>query len=117
MAQKFSSVEDYLDTLEPEVRRVLEEVRAAIHEAVPDGEDTITYNMPTVTIGGRKIVHYAGWKKHVSLYPTPAGDDLASELAPYVSGQGTLKFPVDRPVPLDLIARVAQRLSATDDGG
>ena len=112
MAQKFSSVEDYLDTLDTEVRRVLEEVRAAIHEAVPDGEDTITYNMPTVTIGGRKIVHYAGWKKHVSLYPMPDDEDLAAELAPYAAGKGTLKFPVDQPVPLDLVARVAQRLSA-----
>jgi uncharacterized protein YdhG (YjbR/CyaY superfamily) len=112
MAEKFSTVEDYLDSLDPEVRRVLEEVRATLHEAVPEGHDAITYNMPTLMIGDRSIVHYAGWKKHVSLYPSPDDADLARELGPYVAGRGTLKFPLDQPVPHDLVARVAQRLSA-----
>jgi uncharacterized protein YdhG (YjbR/CyaY superfamily) len=112
MAQKFSSVEDYLDSLDPEVRRVLEEVRATLHDAVPEGEDAITYNMPTLMVGERRVVHYAGWKRHVSLYPVPDDEDLAAELEPYVSGQGTLKLPLGKPVPHELIGRVAQRLSA-----
>ena len=110
MAQKFANVEDYLESLAPEVRQVLGEVRATIHAAVPEGEDLISYNMPTLVIGDRRIVHYAGWKKHVSLYPMPDDEDLAGELAAYASGQGTVKFPVDRPLPHDLIARVVQRL-------
>ena len=112
MAQKFANVEDYLESLAPEVRQVLSEVRATIHAAVPEGEDTISYHMPTLVIGERRVVHYAGWKKHVSLYPMPDDEDLAEELSAYASGQGTLKFPVDQPVPHDLIARVVQRLSA-----
>ncbi len=111
MAQRFSSVEDYLDSLAPEVRDALEAVRATIHQAVPEGEDAITYNIPTLMIGERRIVHYAGWKKHLSLYPAPDDEDLARELGPYVSGQGTLKFPLERPIPHELIARVARRLS------
>lgn len=111
MAERFTNVEDYLESLDPDVRGVLEEVRAAIHAAVPEGVDAISYNIPTLMIGDRRIVHYAGWKKHVSLYPAPDDLDLQAELAPYAAGKGTLKFPVDEPLPHDLIARVAQRLS------
>ena len=110
MAQRFSSVEDYLDSLGPEVRGVLEDVRATLHEAVPEGEDAITYNMPTLMIGERRVVHYAGWKKHVSLYPAPDGDDaLERDLAPYLSGRGTVKLPLQDPFPYDLVERVAAR--------
>ena len=111
MPEKFTTVEDYLDSLKPEVRRVLEDVRATIHAALPSGVDTISYNIPTLTIDGRRVVHYAGWARHVSLYPTPGDADLEQEIAPYVVGKGTLKFPVDRPVPLDLVARIVQQLS------
>jgi uncharacterized protein YdhG (YjbR/CyaY superfamily) len=114
--EQFTSVEDYLDSLSPEVRSVLQEVRAALHSAVPGAEDTISYNIPTLTADGRRVVHYAGWTKHVSLYPapgpTPDDADLEGEIAPYVVGKGTLKFPLDQPVPHDLVARVAKALSA-----
>lgn len=111
MAEKFTSVEEYLASLDPEVRSVLEEVRSTIHAAVPDGEDAISYNIPTLKIGDRRIVHYAGWKEHVSLYPMPDDEDLQGELAPYAAGKGTVKFPISKPVPHDLIARLARRLS------
>jgi uncharacterized protein YdhG (YjbR/CyaY superfamily) len=79
---------------------------------VPEGEDAISYNMPTLTLGGRRIVHYAGWKKHVSLYPAPEDDGaLGRDLAPYSAGKGTLKFPLAEPMPHELIARIVQRLS------
>ena len=112
MAEHFTSVEDYLDSLEPEVRSALEEVRATIHAALPDGEDAISYNIATVKLGDRRVVHYAGWKKHISLYPAPEDDeDLGREMAPYVAGKGTLKFPLGQPMPHGLIARIVQRLS------
>lgn len=112
MSEKFATVEDYLGSLEPEAREVLESVRATIHAALPGAQDTISYNMPTVVIEGRRVVHYAAWKHHVSLYPAPEDPDLADELAPYAGGKGTLKFPFDQPVPHDLVARVVQSLSA-----
>ena len=112
MPEHFTSVEDYLDSLQPEVRTALEDVRATIHAAVPGGEDVISYNMPTLKLGDRRIVHYAGWKKHLSLYPAPEGDDdLRREMAPYLAGKGTLKFPLAQGMPHDLIARIVQRLS------
>ena len=112
MAEHFASVEDYLGSLAPEVCTALEEVRATIHDALPEGEDAISYNMPTLMLGDRRIVHYAGWKKHVSLYPAPEADgDLQREMAPYATGKGTLRFPLDEPIPHGLIARIVQRLS------
>ena len=110
--QKFASIDDYLDSLSPEVRAAVEEVRAIVNAEVPDGEETISYHMPTVRRGGQAVVHYAGWKKHVSLYPVPAVDeDLERELAPYLSGRGTLKFPLGQPLPRELVAQVVRLLS------
>ena len=112
MATKFTSLEEYLDSLAPEVRSAVEAVRTTIHAALPGGTDVISYNMPTVNVQGRRIVHYAGWKAHVSLYPAPEDDeDLERDLAPYVAGRGTLRFPLDQPLPHELITRVVQRLN------
>ena len=113
---RFDSVESYLDSLPPDVRAAVEEVRSIVQDAVPDGEDAISYNIPTVRRDGRAVVHYAGWKKHVSLYPVPdtseePDDALERELAPYLAGKGTLKFPLDQPLPRELVARVARLLS------
>jgi len=75
--------------------------------------------MPTITLGGRPLLHFAGWKHHISLYPAPAGDDaLERRLAPYRSARSTLRFPLSQPVPYDLIAQVARlRLQQRQDGG
>ena len=112
MTQKFSTVEEYFDAMPPATRAVLEDIRRTIHEVVPDGTDVIAYNIATVKVEGRSLVHYAGWVSHVSLYPAPDGDeDLARDLAPYAAGKGTLRFPLSRPLPRDLVARVVARLA------
>lgn len=104
----FATVEAYLAALPEPVRPVLADVRAVILGALPDAGEKISYGMPTVTLDGRSVVHYAAWKAHVSVYPVPVGDaDLERELAPYRSGPGTLKFPLDQPIPYELIGRVA----------
>ena len=111
VAEKFATVEDYLRSLAPEVRVALDSVRTAIHEAAPGGDEVISYNIPTLKRDGRSIVHFAGWKAHVSLYPMPQGDAvLERALAPYSSGRGTLKFPLDEPMPLELVRRVVVEL-------
>ena len=112
MPQKFADVDDYLASLAPEVREVVQRIRETIHAAVPGTQETISYNIPTMLRDGRRYVHFSGWAKHVSLYPAPAGDDaLVAELAPYMSGQGTLKFPLNRPIPYALIGRAAAALA------
>jgi uncharacterized protein YdhG (YjbR/CyaY superfamily) len=93
MAQNFESVDDYIGTFPPDVQTVLQAVRDTIHAAAPDAQESISYQIPTFSIGGRPVVYLAGWKKHISLYPIPELDEtLRPQVAPYLSGQGTAKF-------------------------
>jgi uncharacterized protein YdhG (YjbR/CyaY superfamily) len=107
--QKFGSVEEYIGSFPADVRAILEHVRRAILDAVPGAGEKISYQIPTITLGGRPLLYFAGWKHHISVYPAPAGDEaLERRLGPYRSGKSTLKFPLSRPVPYDLIAQVAK---------
>lgn len=106
-----TSVEEYLASFPPDVRRVLADVRAALRSSLPDAEERISYGIPTFSVGGRYVVYFSGWKRHVSVYPLPHPDpDLDAELEPYRAGKGTLRFPLDEPMPLALIQKVATRL-------
>ena len=107
----FATVDEYIASFPPEVQRTLEEVRAAIRAVVPGTEERISYGIPTFTLNGRYVVYFSGWKRHVSVYPTPNADpELAAAIKPYVAGKGTLKFALDKPIPIELIQRVAARL-------
>ena len=107
--QEFGSVEEYIASFPADVRAILEQVRRAILDAVPGAGETVSYQIPTITLGGRPLLYFAGWKRHVSVYPAPAGDEaLERRLRPYRSAKSTLKFPLSRPVPYDLIAQVAK---------
>lgn len=97
-------VDEYIAGFPEDVRRILEQVRATIREAVPEAEETISYQIPTFKLNGRYLVYFAGHRKHVAVYPAPlASPEIAADLAPYASGKGTAKFPLDRPIPLDLV--------------
>ena len=116
---KYTNLEEYLAAMPDEVRAVLLEIRRRALRAVPGAGERISYDMPAMTHGGRVFMNFAGWKKHVSIYPVPdTADDeaLASALVPYAGAKGTLKFPLSEPVPYDLVERVAQTL-ATQRGG
>ena len=102
------SVDAYIERFPEEVRTVLQEVRRTLHDAVPGAGETISYAIPALTLDGRVLLYFAGWQKHVSVYPVPHGDEaLVRALEPYRSGKGTLAFPLGEPVPYDLIGRVA----------
>lgn len=116
---KCTSVEEYLAAMPDEVREVLLEIRRRVLLAVPDAGERISYDMPGMTQGGKVFVNFAGWKKHVSLYPVPdtAGDEeLTVALAPYAGAKGTLKFPLSAPVPFDLVEKVAALLAVQRGG-
>ncbi len=111
MAASFSTIDDYISVLPSDVQGLLEEIRRRIHAVVPDAQETIKYQMPTVTLDGKSLVHFAGWKKHIALYPVPNADGtLARQIAPYCSEKGTMRFPLSEPIPCDLIERVVARL-------
>ena len=108
---KFETVDEYVASFPPGVREKLESVRAAIRTAVPGTEERLSYGIPTFTLDGRYVVYFSGWKEHVSVYPIPDADPaLERELKPHMAGKGTLKFRLDEPMPLELIARAAVRL-------
>ncbi len=106
----FRSVDEYLATQPAAVRAVLERVRRAIHKALPDAEEGISYQIPAYRLHGGVVLYFAGWKKHVSIYP--ASPELAAafakELEPYELSKGTIRFPLAKPVPSELIGRIAR---------
>ena len=115
---KFASVEEYIGSFPAGVQAILELVCRAILDAVPGAGETISYHIPTITLDGRPLLYFAGWKRHISLYPAPAGDEaLERRLGPYRSAKSTLKFPLSQPVPYDLIAQVAKLSLRRREGG
>ena len=108
MAAQFTTVGEYIGSFPADVQDILREVRSTIHGAVPEAGERISYGIAACTLGGRDLVYFAGWKKHISVYPVPTEDaDLTQELAPYLAAKGTLRFPLGQPVPYPLIGRVA----------
>ena len=110
--EKFTSIDDYIASFPEQTRVILEEIRARLRHAVPDGVEAISYQIPTIKVDGRNLVHFAGWTQHVSVYPVPATNDraLKNEIARYQVSKGTLKFPHGKPVPYDFIERVVDAL-------
>ena len=104
------SVDQYIRSFPPETRQALEDVRAQIMKIVPDSTERISYGMATFDLNGKNFIYLAGWKNHISIYPVSAGaaKSLKDEIKPYVSGKGTLKLPLSRPIPTDLIRRFLQ---------
>ncbi|MBT2597545.1 iron chaperone [Arthrobacter sp. ISL-72] len=113
MAQHFSDVEEYIASFPAEVQGILQEIRRRCHTAVPGSGEMISYGIPTITVDGRYVVYFAAWAHHISVYPVPAGDeDFAAGIAPYRAAKGTLKFPLAKPIPYELIEKTAALLAS-----
>jgi uncharacterized protein YdhG (YjbR/CyaY superfamily) len=105
----FQSIDEYIEACPPESQAYLREIRTLIRALVPDAKERISYQIAAFELNGKNIIHFAGWKKHVSLYPVPAGSEaFERQIAKYVDGKGTIKFPLDEPLPLKLIERVVK---------
>jgi uncharacterized protein YdhG (YjbR/CyaY superfamily) len=106
----FKNVDEYIAAQPEAAQAVLGSVRSAIRKALPKAEEVISYKMPAYKLKGEVVLFFAGWKRHYSLYP--AGDKLVAafkpELAPYKISKGTIQFPLDQPVPVKLIERIAK---------
>lgn len=101
------TIDDYLASFPPRVRQRLEQIRATIRRAVPEAVEAIAYQIPTFRLNGKNLIHFAGFAKHVGVYPAPRkAAEFAEELAAYEGGVGTVQFPHDRPLPLDLVRRI-----------
>jgi uncharacterized protein YdhG (YjbR/CyaY superfamily) len=109
-ADKFESVDAYIDAQRETAHAILQRVRAAILKALPGAEETISYNMPTYTLRGNFIIHFAAWKRHFSIYPASPKLiwSFKKELAAATLIKNTIRFPLDEPVPTALIERIAK---------
>lgn len=113
------TVDEYIAAQPDAVRPLLERVRGIIRDAVPAAEERISYGMPSFRLGGSTILFFAGWKNHYALYPGNARlvAALGEDLAPYEVSKGTIRFPLDEPVPAELIRRIARlRAKEAADG-
>jgi uncharacterized protein YdhG (YjbR/CyaY superfamily) len=115
----FTSMNEYIGTFPEDIQKILQELRATIKAAAPDAEEKISYQMPTFALKGN-LVHFAAFKNHIGLYPTPSGTQaFKRELSIYQGAKGSIKFPIDKPLPLKLISkivkfRVAENLKKTE---
>ncbi len=104
-----TTVDEYIASFPEETQKVLKEVRAIIKSVAPDARESISYKMAAFAVEGKDFIYLAGWKKHISVYPIPAGSDTFNEqISKYTDGRGTLKFPLDRSLPLKLIEKAVK---------
>jgi uncharacterized protein YdhG (YjbR/CyaY superfamily) len=107
----YKSVDDYIAAQPQAVRGILEEMRSVIRKALPEAQEVISYQIPAYKIDGAAVIYFSGWKNHYSLYPASKTLVRAfkKELAPYDVEKGTMRFPLDQPVPGALIAAIARK--------
>ena len=107
-SKKFKTVDEYIASFPDGVRVILERIRGIVRKAAPRAEEKISYGMPAYKLR-HNLVYFAAHTKHIGLYPTPSATGaFAEEFAPYESGKGSIKFPLDKPIPYDLIRRIVE---------
>jgi uncharacterized protein YdhG (YjbR/CyaY superfamily) len=104
-----ASIDEYMADFPAGTQEMLRELRALIREAAPEVVETMSYAIPTLDLHGRHLVHFAGYKNHVGFYPAPSAiEAFKAELAPYETAKGSVRFPLDRPLPVELISRMVE---------
>lgn len=104
-----NDVDRYISAFPPDVQKILEKIRSIIKEVAPDAIESMAYQMPAYKTNKKPLVYFAGFRKHIGLYATPAGhEEFASELARYKHGKGSVQFPLDEPVPYELIRQMVE---------
>jgi uncharacterized protein YdhG (YjbR/CyaY superfamily) len=108
MESKFKTVDEYIAFFPPDVRVILKKIRAMVKKAAPAADEKISYGIPGYKLK-HPLIYFAAHTNHIGLYPTPSGTGaFAKELEPYESGKGLIKFPLDKPIPYDLIRRIIE---------
>jgi len=102
-----NSFDEYILDFPVEVQDLLNQVRSTIRQAAPDAEELMSYGMPAYKTYGKPLVYFAAFKNHIGFYATPTGhEEFAKELSKYKQGKGSVQFPIDQPMPLDLIFQI-----------
>ena len=104
----FNTMDEYIANFPEEVQKILQELRAVIKAAAPEAEERISYQMPTFALKGN-LVHFAAYKNHIGFYPAPRGiQAFKQELSVYEGGKGSIRFPIDKPLPYELISKIVK---------
>ena len=107
------TIDEYIRTFPADVQAILQRVRQAIRQAAPAATETMSYGIPTFDLNGKHLVFFAGWKHHISVYPLPAGDDAFQQrIAQYRRVKSTVQFPLEKPVPYDLVGEIVTFLQS-----
>lgn len=103
------TVDDYILAYPPQVQKRMRDIRKAIKETAPEAEESISYGMAAYKTNGRPLVYFGGFENHIGLYPTPTGvESFKADLSTYKQGKGSVQFPHDQPLPIDLIKKIVR---------
>ncbi len=106
---KAANIDEYVAGFPAETQKALKQIRTTIKKAAPGAEEIISYAIPAFKLNGSYLIYFAGFKNHVSIYPAPRGIEAFKKiLSKYKGGKGTVQFPLDEPIPLDLITRIVK---------
>lgn len=110
-----STIDEYIGAFPRDVQKKLTSLRAAIRKAAPEATEKMSYGMPTF-FQKKNLVHFAAYQHHVGFYPTPSGiASFRDELTSYVTSKGAVQFPIDEPLPLELVSRIVKFRVAEND--
>jgi uncharacterized protein YdhG (YjbR/CyaY superfamily) len=108
MNTKYKDIDGYIASFPKETQKILQQIRTTIIKAAPEAVETIKYSMPTFTFRGN-LIYFAAFKNHIGIYPAPSGDEAFNrEIAGYKEAKSSLRFPLDKPIPLELIDRIVK---------
>ena len=103
------TIDQFISAYPPEVQTILQKIRVLIQKSVPEAEEAMSYGIPTFKLNGKNLVHFSAFKAHIGFYPTPSGiEHFKKELSVYESAKGSVKFPLDKPIPYALITKIVQ---------
>lgn len=106
---EFETVDDYIKSFPEEVQSKLRQIRTVIRANAPKAVESLSYGMPAYKENGRILVYFAAYKNHIGFYATPSGhEEFRKELSSYKKGKGSVQFPLDQPIPYDLIGRIVE---------
>jgi uncharacterized protein YdhG (YjbR/CyaY superfamily) len=106
--KKAETIDEYIAMYPDNIQNILEKLRQAIKESAPQAEEAISYRIPTFRLNGN-LVHFGAFEDHIAFFPTPSGKEaFKKELSKYKGGKGTIQFPLDKPIPFDLVRRIVK---------
>ncbi|MBE7434302.1 MAG: DUF1801 domain-containing protein [Anaerolineales bacterium] len=102
-------MDEFISNYPPEVQTILQRIRSVIHKSAPGAEEAMSYGIPSFKLNGKNLVHFSAFKEHIGFYPTPSGiAKFKKELSAYEGAKGSVKFPLNKPIPYALIGKITQ---------